>query len=89
MENSCEYSTEELTKMRENLDAYYEEIISNRIKKVHEIHSFYKTHKRFPKSNSVDAYEKSLGHLLNKMNNPENYKILEKEIQLMHTLDWK
>lgn len=89
MENSYEYSTEELNNIKEKLDAYYDEIISNRINKVLKIHSFYKTHKRFPKSNSIDAYEKSLGHLLNKMNNPENYKILEKEIQLMHSLDWK
>lgn len=89
MENSCDYTAEELTKIRENADVYYEEILSNRIEKVYEIHSFFKTYKRFPKSNAVDVHEKSLGHMLNKMNNPQYSKILEKEIQLMHSLDWK
>ena len=89
MENSNEYTPEELSQIQANLEKNYSESVSNRINKVYQIHEFYLKNKFFPKSNSTDPFEKSLGHMLNKMNNPENAKFLEKEIKLMHSLQWK
>lgn len=89
MENSQEYTPEELSRIQANLEKNHLESVSNRINKVHQIHEFYVKNKFFPKSNSTDPHEKSLGHMLNKMNNPEYSKLLEKEIKLMHSLEWK
>jgi hypothetical protein len=89
MENSQEYTPEKLSQIQANLEKIHSELVSNRINKVYQIHEFYLKNKFFPKSTSTDPHEKTLGHMLNKMNNPENAKFLEKEIKLMHSLEWK
>jgi hypothetical protein len=72
--------------IRRRLEEYHNQLKAIRFANVEHLHNFYKLHSRIPDCRSNDSAERTLAYLFKKLQNPQNAKILEREISLLKSI---